>query len=195
MFFGTPFQGSDLAKWGIITEKFLKAFTDTNDINVKALKPGSETLVMINNNFAKFLFARAESPDDHTVDVICFFESLSLKIKGGVKSRIVPQESAVLVGRDPIDIEADHISMCKFEDEERRGYIRASDALCSWVKKINDKLPKQEMDKVCNCLSLISCGSGRLTPATVQCLPRARLIQCPSYQYRWDCDRQRLHTC
>jgi hypothetical protein len=155
LFFGTPFEGSNKARWGAMAAKFLQAFTDTNSKNIKALEEGSETLVSINNNFAKFLMQRARSRDEHSVDVACFFEELSLKVKGNSVGRIVTQDSAVIVGVDPIGIEADHLSMCKFEDDERRGYIRASEKLCSWIKALDEE-PKQDTSKVCLCSRLSS---------------------------------------
>ncbi|KAF2807646.1 uncharacterized protein BDZ99DRAFT_489297 [Mytilinidion resinicola] len=147
LFFGTPFEGSNKARWGGIVETFLKVFTETNPKNIETLKEHSDSLVAINHNFAKFLMSRAKSQKEHSVEVANFFEELSLKIGRKSVGRIVTQDSATIVGVDPIGIEADHISMCKFEDEERRGYVRASEQLQGWIKRLPPE-PKQEKRKL-----------------------------------------------
>lgn len=151
MFFGTPFLGSSKAVWADLAQTFLKVFqgyTDINKKNIEALKEESQTMITINHNFAKFLMERASSAQP--VRLVCFFEELSVRIKGikvpGV-TQIVTKESAVIIGVDPIGIEEDHINMCKFADDERRGYRRASEALRGWIKDLNKK-PKESEFKV-----------------------------------------------
>lgn len=143
MFFGTPFLGSSEASWAALVQDFFRVFrghTETNKENIKALKEGSKQLVSINHNFAKFLMERASSAAP--VGLVCFFEELSIRVQGrrvpGI-GQIVPKESAVIVGVDPIGIEDDHLGMCKFEDDERRGYRRASEALIAWIKELSEQ--------------------------------------------------------
>lgn len=138
MFFGTPFEGSSVARWGALIESFLGIFTDTNPKIIKSLKKNSGELMNINHQFEKFIYHRAKSEDCYTVDVATFFEAISLKVKGAKVGRIVEQESARIVGIDPIDIDADHREMCRFDDSERTGYMRASGKLANWINALDN---------------------------------------------------------
>ena len=50
---------------------------------------------------------------------------------------IVPKESACLPGINPQSIQANHVNMCKFEDEDREGYKNISQRLSQWVSDLN----------------------------------------------------------
>jgi hypothetical protein len=151
MFFGTPFLGSSKSRWAALAQKFSKVFggfAEANTNDIQALTERSQTLITINHNFAKFLMERASSAQP--IRLVCFFEELSVKVKGkrlpGV-GQIVSKESAVIVGVDPIGIEEDHLNMCKFEDDERSRYRRASEALSSWINDLYET-PKEDPSKV-----------------------------------------------
>ena len=76
----------------------------------------------INNAFQKFLKARDRLETGQFVEVACFFEQYAM-YKAGKKIRIIiPKKSACLPGIDLQLIQANHVNMCKFEDEDREGY-------------------------------------------------------------------------
>ena len=98
----------------------------THKEDVKDLEERSAKLININNAFQKFLKARDRSETGQFVEVACFFEQYAM-YKAGKKIRIiVPKKSACLPGIDLQSIQANHVNMCKFEDEDREGYKNIS---------------------------------------------------------------------
>ena len=138
VFLGTPFGGSRMAGWADIANNFMTKVCEINETSIKNLKKHSEMLAVIAREFPKLLVDRLKSKDKHDIDIICFFEQYSLKkntIIPGVKvsgGRVVDEESASILGYDSIGLAEDHISMCKYEDEERIGFVRISDQLDQW---------------------------------------------------------------
>ena len=126
---------------GKIALRVVDCFSDTKKEDVKDLEERSAKLVSINEAFMKFLKARDRS--GAPVEVECFFEALSLKILGK-KFLIVPKKSAVLAGFDGQSIEANHVVMCKFEDEERSGFRSISEKLSQWIKAMHEKPTKAD---------------------------------------------------
>lgn len=126
LFLGTPHNGSDIAKWGTLLQSICSAVLpkkvmETSSQLVTSLRTNNETLQNINVLFADML------PRFH----ICFFhETRSTDVKGS-RQVIVDESSASppVEGAERAGIEADHISMCKFEDENAPGYEVVADAL------------------------------------------------------------------
>ncbi|RYO56649.1 hypothetical protein AA0116_g8440 [Alternaria tenuissima] len=144
VFLGTPFEGSSKAEWGRTALRVVDCFSDTKKEDVKDLEERSAKLVSINEAFLKFLKARDRS--GAPVEVECFFEALSLKILGK-RFLIVPKKSAVLPGIDGQSIEANHVDMCKFADEERSGFRSISEKLSQWIKAMHE-IPAKTGDQV-----------------------------------------------
>ena len=118
--------------------------TKTHKKDVKDLEERSAKLISISTVFQKFLKARDRSELTQYVEVACFFEECAMhkgKTKIGV---IVPRESACLPGIDPQSIEANHVSMCKFEDEDREGYKRISQKLSQWISNLDSRFQGSE---------------------------------------------------
>lgn len=124
--------------------RVVDCFSDTKKEDVKDLEERSAKLVSINEAFLKFLKARDRS--GAPVEVECFFEALSLKILGK-RFLIVPKKSAVLPGIDGQSIEANHVDMCKFADEERSGFRSISEKLSQWIKAMHE-IPAKTGDQV-----------------------------------------------
>lgn len=140
IFLGTPFEGSSKAKWGNRALKILDMLNTTHKEDVKDLEERSAKLVSINTAFQKFLKARDRSESRDFLEVACFFEEYAM-YKLGVKiGVIVPKESACLPGIDPQSIQANHVDMCKFEDEDREGYKRISQKLSQWISDLDNRL-------------------------------------------------------
>ncbi|OMP88505.1 Protein SERAC1, partial [Diplodia seriata] len=144
MFLGTPFEGSEKAKWAATALRLLSLVSSTNDEKVKDLEERSAKLVSINDAFYKYWRSRDRSRvKKNFLEVACFFEEYPMKI-GGKKVHIVPKESACLKGIDPQSISAHHSDMCKFEDEYRNGYKCVTGQLQLWIKKLSSMSAERE---------------------------------------------------
>lgn len=139
IFLGTPFEGSSKAKWGARALKMLDWIGTTHKEDIKDLEERSAKLASINTAFQKFLKARDRSESREFVEVACFFEEYAMykaKKKIGI---IVLKESASLPGIDPQPIQANHVDMCRFEDEDREGYKRISQKLSQWISGLDKR--------------------------------------------------------
>jgi hypothetical protein len=131
VFLGTPFEGSSKAKWGSRALKLLDWIGTTHKEDVKDLEERSTKLISINTAFQKYLKARDRS--ESRLEVACFFEEYAMYKKTKKIGVIVPKESACLPGIDPQSIQANHVDMCRFEDEDQEGYKRISQKLSQWI--------------------------------------------------------------
>lgn len=146
IFLGTPFEGSSKAKWGSRALKILDLFSTTHKDDIKDLEERSAKLMSINDAFQKFLKTRDRSEAGEIVEVACFFEEYAVykaRTKIGV---IVPKESACLPGIDPQSIAANHVDMCRFEDEDREGYKSISQKLSQWISDVDRRSKGSGMD-------------------------------------------------
>lgn len=137
VFLGTPFEGSSKAKWGGRALKVLEWVSTTHKEDVKDLEERSARLTSINDAFQKFVKARDRSETRHFVEIACFFEQYAIYKAGKRIGVIVPKESACLPGVDPQSIQANHVDMCKFEDEDREGYKNISQRLSLWIADLD----------------------------------------------------------
>lgn len=126
LFLGTPHNGADIAKWGTLLQSICSAvlpkkIMETSSQLVTSLRTNNETLQNINVLFTDML------PRFH---IYFFHETRSTDVKG-TRQVIVDESSAspLVEGSERAGIEADHISMCKFEDENAPGYEVVADAL------------------------------------------------------------------
>ena len=104
---------------------------------MKDLEERSAKLMNINDAFQKFLKARDRSETGQFVEVACFFEQYAMYKAWEKIGIIVLKESACLPGIDPQSIQANHVDMCKFEDEDREGYKNISQQLSQWVSDLD----------------------------------------------------------
>ncbi|KAH8723884.1 hypothetical protein GQ44DRAFT_709308 [Phaeosphaeriaceae sp. PMI808] len=137
VFLGTPFEGSSKAKWAGRALKVLDWVSTTHKEDVKDLEERSAKLMSINDTFQKLLKARDRSETRQFIEVACFFEQYAMYKAGKKIGTIVPKESACLPGIDPQSIQANHVDMCKFEDEDREGYKNISQRLSQWVSDLD----------------------------------------------------------
>jgi hypothetical protein len=132
LFLGTPHNGSEVAKWGLLLQNICSAvlprkFLDSSPQLIKALKTNNETLQNINSLFADMM------PRFR----ICFFhETLPMDVKG-TRELIVDESSAAphADGVERMGIEADHSHMCKFDDETAPGYEAVAVALLRFARE------------------------------------------------------------
>jgi hypothetical protein len=139
IFLGTPFEGSSKAKWALRALKVLDMVGKTYKGNVKDLEERSTKLSSISEAFQKFVKARDRSESRHFVEIACFFEQCAMYKTSKKAGVIVPKESACLPGVDPQSIQANHVDMCKFENEDKEGYKNISQRLQQWTSNLDRK--------------------------------------------------------
>lgn len=146
IFLGTPFEGSEKAEWANTALRYLSWISSTNNEKTKDLEERSAKLASINEAFLKFLKARDRSKIP--VEVACYFEEYPIYVAGKKLGVIVPRKSAVLAGIDPLSIPANHVDMCKFEDEDRNGFRSISEKLSQWITVMDANLDEDSGQSV-----------------------------------------------
>ncbi|PWY64673.1 catalytic protein [Aspergillus eucalypticola CBS 122712] len=131
LFLGTPHNGSDVAKWGLLLQNICSAvmpkkFMESSPQLVKALKTNNETLQNINSLFADIT---------SRFHIYFFHETLSSDVKG-TRELIVDESSAApyAEGVERMGIEADHRHMCKFDDDNSPGFEAVAEALLRYSR-------------------------------------------------------------
>lgn len=132
LFLGTPHNGSDMAKWGILLHNICRAVLPKKVMEaspqlIQALRTNNETLQNINSLFADIM------PRFH---IYFFHETRSTDVRG-TRQVIVDEASAApyIEGVERMSIEADHSHMCKFEDENAPGYEVVAEALLRYSRQ------------------------------------------------------------
>ncbi|RFU29445.1 hypothetical protein B7463_g6896, partial [Scytalidium lignicola] len=132
MFLGTPHRGSDLAEWGLILQKAVKAVRfDASDILLRDLRIDSATLDTLTDGFSKAYERRH-------FQIFTFREGQSLRIPSVSKTKVVKDVSATLgYAREIVDtINADHRNMCRFGSMSDQGYRKIKNALDKSMKAL-----------------------------------------------------------
>lgn len=86
VFLGVPHCGTNLASWAEFGERMLKVLKRANKDIVKVMKPGSEMLQMVQNDFHNILRQRKDEGSE--ISITCFYEELPMKAIGDVRIRI-----------------------------------------------------------------------------------------------------------
>jgi protein SERAC1 len=132
IFLGTPHAGARLAEWFSIITKVSQIVRPTNRPIVDVLRPGSEMLANVQQEFHRLLDQR-QNRGESVPRIHCFFEELAFSQATG---HIVPPESAILPRYGNEGIHANHVNMTKFEDRNDRGYQAIVGLLKIWSKEI-----------------------------------------------------------
>ena len=82
MFLGTPHHGADLAAWAKFGTTIAKIIKHANTSIVSVLKPGSEMLARVQDEFHGLL--RKRSDEKSGIEITCFYEELPLHLVGKV---------------------------------------------------------------------------------------------------------------
>ncbi|KAI3537134.1 hypothetical protein CABS03_08795 [Colletotrichum abscissum] len=141
LFLGTPHHGSALAVWAERLGKSVGVLKQTNTEILGVLRPESEVLAEIQDNFHNLTQSQTKAGVG-TIQITCFYEELPLPGIG----LVVPQHSAIFPGKDAIGIHGTHHTMVKFSSPEDSGFIDICDELRTWIKKFERKvsvLPRQ----------------------------------------------------
>lgn len=132
LFLGTPHNGSDVAKWGLLLHKICtsvlpKKVVEGSPQLIKALQTNNETLQHINSLFADIM---------SRFHIYLFHETRSMDVRG-TREIIVDEASAApyFEGVERGGIEADHSHMCKFDDENSPGYEVVAEAILRYSRQ------------------------------------------------------------
>ena len=105
IFLGTPHEGAEIAK---LANSLFQPLTIANFANtglLESLEMRNPELYNISQDFANEYSA---------LDVVCFYETKARSIKGIFKTRVVDDQSAAILGKKRIYLEADHSGLNKF---------------------------------------------------------------------------------
>ncbi|KAI9851959.1 MAG: hypothetical protein M1838_002248 [Thelocarpon superellum] len=137
VFLGTPHNGADPAKWGLMLQAMASALLprlvlDTEPGLVAALKTQSETLQNINVSFSNMM---------EKFHVAFFHEALKTDF-GVFKDFVVDQTSAapVMPGAAYAGIEATHSGICKYESKNSPGYTPVASIIKRWAQDAPSKI-------------------------------------------------------
>lgn len=132
LFLGTPHNGSDVAKWGLLlhnicTAVMPKKFMEGSSQLVQSLRTNNETLQHINSLFADI---------QTRFHIYLFHETRSMDVRG-TRVIIVDESSAApyMDGVERMGIESDHSHMCKFEDETSPGFEVVAEAIVRYSRE------------------------------------------------------------
>ncbi|KAK1452670.1 hypothetical protein CCUS01_10711 [Colletotrichum cuscutae] len=132
LFLGTPHHGSAVAVWAERLAKSLGVLKKTNTEILGVLKPESEVLAEIQDNFHNITQSQSTA-GVRAIQITCFYEELPLPGVG----LVVPQHSAIIPGKDAVGIRGNHHTMAKFSSRGDPGFIDICDELRIWMKKID----------------------------------------------------------
>ncbi|KAG7038643.1 Kinesin light chain [Colletotrichum scovillei] len=141
LFLGTPHHGSDLASWAEQLARCVGIFKQTNTAILSVLRPESEVLAEIQDDFHNILQSKTTA-GFCTIHITCFFETLSLPGIGFV----VPQHSATMSGKTAFGIDGNHHTMAKFSSRQDSGFIDICDQIRICIENFDRKalvVPKQ----------------------------------------------------
>jgi len=144
LFLGTPHLGSEVAKWGLLLQKICNAvlpkkFLDTTPQLIEALKTNNQQLQNINRLFTDVI---------SRFHIYFFHETRAMEIKGR-RELIVDEPSAApdVEGAERSGIEADHSSMCKFDDVDSPGFETVAEALKRYSNNAPSLIAKRWLEE------------------------------------------------
>lgn len=133
---GTPHLGSRKADWAHPLTQLSSLLRKTNREIVTVLKPASEMLATLQQEFHSMLEDRRRN-QGKWIEIFCFYEELSYSGIGD----IVPRQSAILPEYPNASIHQNHSDMTKFSGATDPGYVRVRGQLWLWV----DAIKKREL--------------------------------------------------
>ncbi|KAI9694030.1 MAG: hypothetical protein M1822_003301 [Bathelium mastoideum] len=133
---GTPHQGSEIAKWGVVLRKLIPtAFRSTNKQVLEALKERSEVGRTLQSDFQQ----EAKHGKLSHITLVSFYET---KIMPNLKRRIVEEESAILPADFKVGMSGDHVSMVRFTGADDSEYVKVRGQLTALLS------PNEEREEV-----------------------------------------------
>ncbi|KAI9666477.1 MAG: hypothetical protein M1821_004413 [Bathelium mastoideum] len=164
-FMGTPHMGSTKAEWTSILSRLSSILRQTNRNILSVLKPGSEILANVQQEFHTMLDDRGRNRGFH-MEIYCFYEEVPVlgigevgplsvpevakvwvtRISADDRDKIVPRHSAILPAYQNASLHGDHMSMTKFSDKNDSGYVRVCGVLWLWVSEMENKRHRNTED-------------------------------------------------
>ena len=136
----TPHAGSNLADWASILTNISSLARPTNVSLVSVLRPGSEMLASLQQEFHVLLNAR-QSQSKSVPRIYCFFEELAYN---GMVRHVVPSHSAILTSYGNQGIHANHVQMTRFKGKTDKGYLDVSGQLRIWAREVEEQARSAE---------------------------------------------------
>jgi pimeloyl-ACP methyl ester carboxylesterase len=127
IFMGTPHGGSPHAKLGETLARWLSMVRSTNVGIVQDLRPRSEILEAVEEDFRTLLKTESHPPNIH-----CFYEAYPITAAG----KVVEDDSAKLLGYGNNSIQANHMGMTKFGSRFDEGYQLVIGVLRRWTNAL-----------------------------------------------------------
>jgi pimeloyl-ACP methyl ester carboxylesterase len=140
-FLGTPHGGSGLAAWAERSVRFLGIFKQANPDILTLLRPNSEVLSRVHDDFLRMIRPRTDGIKQHMIMVTCFYEALPMPCIGFV----VRMGSAVIAGYDRISIQANHRDMARFHSGGDPGFKSLVAELDKWVRLTSSTIGSASM--------------------------------------------------
>lgn len=144
LFLGTPHNGSDIAKWGLLLQNICSAvlpkrFVETSPHLIGALRTNNETLQNINSLFAEMM---------GRFHIYFFHETRSTDFKG-TRELIVDESSAApyVEGVERMGIDANHSNMCKFDSDGAPGYEAVAEALLRYSREAPEIISRRWLEE------------------------------------------------
>ncbi|KAF2431165.1 hypothetical protein EJ08DRAFT_696835 [Tothia fuscella] len=139
------------ANWATIATNMFNVLKPTNKRIVDTLRPDSEVLEVITQEFHRMLRSREEEKKT-SIRITCFAEELRVS-KFGKSFMVVPISSAILESYTYKTIHSDHINMTKFKDRDEN-YKMLKNEIKRWTGQILNDLaadrrqlvPRREYD-------------------------------------------------
>lgn len=149
LFLATPHSGVDLA---VVAERCARIAgltgARTNRNIVQVLRPRSEVLERIQNNFHELLRSRLCDNDAQPISITCFYEELPMPGVG----LVVPKNSAILPGYTAIGVHHDHRDIARYSDPCDPGVVSILGELRRWASAFaSPSHTTNEFDKEVDC--------------------------------------------
>ena len=131
-FLGTPFGGSDTAKWTAVFERLSRLIysSSVNKNLLDHLRTDSHELKLLIERFSKWLDAQ-QKPGGKRIHIVWFYEEQASKY-----GHIVPHDSARLQPYREISLPADHQGICKFDNLQDTKNIEVRNFLMQCIDDI-----------------------------------------------------------
>ncbi len=147
-----------MASWASVFSGLANVLKKSNTDLLGVLRPESEVLARLQQDFHTMLRDRADSGKP-ALKITCFFEDLPVRGVGEVRSpfeephtlgstceafayrliwlQIVPKHSAILPAYTSVAIRANHMDMPKFSSAQDPGYQAISNELWRWARDLD----------------------------------------------------------
>jgi protein SERAC1 len=160
MFMGTPHVGSNLARWTKVLTGISNIVRKSNTEIIGVLKPGSEMLANLQQEFHTMLEKRSKDGKPQ-IKIFCFYEEIPvvgvgeaslailyrtmLRMLSCPSIKIVPKHSAILSAYRCQSIHANHMDMTRFSGANDPGYQAVSGELWLWANEIEEQLASKPL--------------------------------------------------